>query len=161
LSSTLYVISIQTFLVCLLASSPVAAQEQIKLEAVTEQGTFKVEIFWTPDDIGRPNLFEIHFFDPTTGIEIEETKYDISINKNDISEVERLNQISALQEFSFREPGSYQVRIDNIEGLGEGVTIHVQVTPEFHTNHLIVFVSVCIAASAMAGRINTNNLFRK
>lgn len=146
---------------CLLTSSPVAAQEQIKLEAVTEQGTFKVEIFWTPDDIGRPNLFELHFFDPTTGIEIEETKYDISINKDDISEVERLDQISALQEFSFREQGSYQVRIENIEDLGEGVTIPIQVTPEFHTYNLIVFVSVCVAASALVGRINTNNLFRK
>jgi len=148
--------------VCLLASTPVVAQEQIKLEAVTEQGSFKVEIFWTPDDIGRPNLFEIHFFDPTTGIEIEETKYDISINKEDnIPEIERLNQISALQEFSFREQGSYQVRIDNIENLGEGVKIPIQVTPEFHIDHLIVFISACIAASAMAGRINTNNLFRK
>jgi hypothetical protein len=144
-----------------LASSSVVAQEQIKLEAVTEQGTFKVEIFWIPDDIGRPNLFEIHFFDPTTGIEIEETKYNISINKDNISEIERLNQGSALQEFSFGEQGSYQVRIDDIEDLGEGVTIPIQVTPEFHSDHVIVFISVCIAVPALAGRINTNNLFRK
>ena len=146
---------------CLLVSSPVAAQEQVQLEAVTEEGTFKVEIFWTPNDIGRPNLFEIHFIDPTTGIEIEEIKYDISINKDDTSEIERLNQISALQEFSFREQGSYQLRIDDIEDLGEGVTIPIQMTTEFDTDHLIIFISVCFTASAIAGRINTNNLFRK
>jgi hypothetical protein len=75
------IIIILTFalLASILALLPVEAQGQIRLEAVSEQGTFRVEVMWISNPIGSPNTFEIHFIDPDTGSEIEDIKYDISI----------------------------------------------------------------------------------
>jgi hypothetical protein len=147
----------------MLALPQVDAQEQISLEALTEQGTFMIEILWTPNDIGRPNMFEIHFIDPGTGIEIEEIKYDISINRynDEKPEIQRLDQTSTFQEILFEEQGSYEIRIDDIEDLGEGVTVPIQVTTEFRPEILVLFVSVCLGVGIIAGRHNTNSLFRK
>ncbi|MDW0140594.1 MAG: hypothetical protein QOK66_03485, partial [Nitrososphaeraceae archaeon] len=103
----------------ILAFQPIYAQEQIRLEAVTDQGTFRVEIMWISNDIGSANMFEIHFVDPDTGSEIEDIKYDISIYRDDKPEIQRLDQTSIFQEFFFEEMGSYEMRIDDIEGLGE------------------------------------------
>lgn len=143
--------------------SKVDAQEQISLEALTEQGTFRIEILWTPNDIGRSNTFEIHFIDPGTGIEIEEIKYDFSITNNSDKkpEIHRLDQTSTFQEFTFEEQGSYEIRIDDIEDLGEGVTVPINVTSEFGPEILVLFTSVSLGLGIIAGRHNTNTLFRK
>ncbi|HEX2471492.1 MAG TPA: hypothetical protein VHJ59_01950, partial [Nitrososphaera sp.] len=58
----------------ILAFQSISAQEQIRLEAVSDQGTFKVEIMWISNNIGSPSMFEIHFVDPDTGSEIEDIK---------------------------------------------------------------------------------------
>ena len=115
----------------ILTSQSITAQEEIRLEAVTDQATFKVEIMWMPRDIGNVNNFEIHFIDPDTGSEIEGVKYDFSIYKDGRPEIQRLDQVSISQEFFFEEVGSYEIIIDDIEDLGERVTIPIQVTPEF------------------------------
>jgi hypothetical protein len=81
----------------LLAFPQVAAQGQIRLEAVTAQGTFRVEIMWTPNNIGSANTFDIHFIDPYTGSEIEDIKYDFAIYRDDTAEIQRLDQISIFQ----------------------------------------------------------------
>jgi hypothetical protein len=147
----------------ILAFQPIYAQEQIRLEAVTDQGTFKVEIMWISNDIGSVNMFEIHFVDPDTGSEIENIKYDISIYRNDKPEIQRLDQTSIFQEFIFEEVGSYEIRIDDIEGLGERTIVPIQVTPEFQ---LKVFVlpaatAVVLSIAMLAARANGNNLFRR
>ena len=119
-------------LASILALLPVAAQEQLKLEAISEQGTFRVEIMWISNHIGSPNTFEIHFIDPDTGSEIEDIKYDFSIyGDNNMLEIQRLDQVSTVQQISFEEQGSYEIRIGDIEDLGEGVTIPIMVTSEF------------------------------
>jgi hypothetical protein len=146
----------------ILAFQPIYAQEQIRLEAVTDQGTFKVEIMWISNDIGSANMFEIHFVDPDTGSEIQDIKYDISIYRDDEPEIQRLDQTSIFQEFFFEEMGSYEMRIDDIEGLGERAIVPIQVTPEFQ---LKGFVLPAVAAAALgiamlAARANGNNLFR-
>ena len=146
---------------CILAFQPVYAQEeQIRLEAVTDQGTFKVEIMWISNDIGSANIFEIHFFDPDTGSEIEDIKYDISIYRDDRPEIQRLDQISIFQEFFFEEVGSYQIRIDDIEDLGEGATMPIQVTPEFNLKVFILSAAAVGIAVLAARTSNGNNLFR-
>ena len=117
----------------ILTLQPITAQQQIRLEALTDKGTFKVEIFWTPKDIGNINKFEIHFIDPDTGSEIEDIKYDISIFKDGKPEIQRLEQLSISQDFFFEEAGSYEISIADIEDLGERVTIPIQVTPEFQS----------------------------
>ena len=142
----------------LLACTQAAAQEQIVLEAASDQGTFTVEITWTPDDIGSAHAFDIRFIEPETGEEIEDVVYDISIYSGGDREVLRRDQTATRQEFAFDETGSYEIRIDDIEGLGEQVSIPIQVTPEFPLGVLALAGAVGVAV--LFARRNSNNLFR-
>ncbi|MDQ3888748.1 MAG: hypothetical protein M3251_05690 [Thermoproteota archaeon] len=144
----------------ILAFQPIYAQEQIRLEAVSDQGTFKVEIMWTSNDIGSANEFEIHFVDPDSGSEIEDVKYDISIYRDASPEIHRLDQTSIFQEFFFEEVGSYEIRIDDIEDLGERAIIPIQVTPEFQLNVLVPAAAAVSIAVIAVRATNGNNLFR-
>ena len=161
--ATIFIIVILSFALLsgILVFQPVYAQEeQIRLEAVSNQGTFKTEITWTSNDIGSPNKFEIHFVDPDTGSEIEDIKYDISIYRGASPEIQRLNQTSIFQEFFFEEVGSYEIRIDDIEDLGERAIIPIQVTPEFQLK-LFVFTATALSIGVLAARAsNGNNLFK-
>jgi hypothetical protein len=145
-----------------LAFQPTFAQEQIRLEAVSDQGTFKVEIMWTSNDIGSANKFEIHFADPDSGSEIEGVKYDISIYRDASPEIQRLDQTSIFQEFFFEVVGSYEIRIDDIEDLGERAIIPIQVTPEFQLRVFVfLFAATALSIGVLAARAsNGNNLFR-
>jgi hypothetical protein len=143
----------------ILVFQPIYAQEQIRLEAVTDEGTFKVEIIWISNDIGSANTFEIHFVDPDTGSEIEDIKYDISVYRDEKPEIQRLDQTSIFQEFFFEEVGSYEMRIDDIEGLGERAIVPIQVTPEFQLK-VFVLPAVAVSIAMFAARANGNNLFR-
>ncbi|AFU57236.1 MAG: hypothetical protein QXX64_05560 [Nitrososphaera sp.] len=137
-----------------------AAKEQIVLEAASDQGTFTVEIMWTPDDIGSANAFDIRFIEPETGEEIEDMTYDISIYKGGDREVLRSDQTATRQEFTFDEPGSYTIMIDDIDGLGEWVEIPIQVTPEFPAGVLALIVAFGIVVAVIARRNNNSkNLF--
>jgi hypothetical protein len=161
--ATIFIIVILSFALLsgILVFQPVYAQEeQIRLEAVSNQGTLKIEITWTSNDIGSPNKFEIHFVDPDTGSEIEDIKYDISIYRGASPEIQRLNQTSIFQEFFFEEVGSYEIRIDDIEDLGERAIIPIQVTPEFQLK-LFVFTATALSIGVLAARAsNGNNLFK-
>jgi hypothetical protein len=144
----------------ILASQLIYAQEQIRLEAVSDQGTFKIEIMWIPNDIGSANMFEIHFVDPDTGSEIEDIKYDISIYRDDRPKIQRLEQTSIFQQIFFEEMGSYEIRIDDIEDLGEGATVPIQVTPEFQLK-VFILAAAAVGIAVLAARAsNGNNLFR-
>ena len=153
------ILSLALLLLGTLAFQLISAQEQISLEAVTDQGTFQVEITWISNDIGSANMFEIHFTDPDTGAEIEDIKYDISIYRDGRPEIQRLDQISIFQEFFFEEVGSYEIRIDNIDDLGEGGTVPIQVTPEFQ-HEVFVLSAMALGIAMLAARANGNNLFR-
>jgi len=139
---------------------PISAQEQIRLRAVTDQGTFRVELIWTPNDISRANAFEIHFIDPDTGIEIEDVKYDISIYRDGRPEISRPDQVSTFQEVSFEEAGAYEIRIEDIEDLGEEVIVPIQVTPEFQPEVLLLLIASFGIAMLAARAAGGNNLFR-
>jgi hypothetical protein len=153
------VLSFALFLCISAFKSPISAQEQIRLEAITDQGTFRVELIWTPNDIGRVNTFEIHFVDPDTGIEIEDIKYDISIYRDDSPKIQRLDQVSTFQEVFFEEAGSYEIRIDDIEDLGgERVIVPIQVTPEFQPKVFLLLIAA-FGIAMLAARANGNNLF--
>lgn len=141
-------------------SQQIYAQEHIRLKSVSDQGTFKVEIMWTSNDIGSANKFEIHFVDPDTGMEIEDVKYDISIYRDEVPEIQRLDQTSIFQEFFFEEVGSYEIRIDDIEDLDERARIPIQVTPEFQLKVLILAASALSIGVLVARISNGNNLFR-
>lgn len=143
----------------LLPFIPVTAQEEIVLEAASDQGTFTVKIIWTPSDIGSANAFDIRFIEPETGVEIEDVIYDFSVYREGDREVLRREQIATRQEYTFDEQGPYEIRIDDIEGLGEGVVVPIQVTPEFPIGALVV-VAGALGAAVLLARRNNNNLFR-
>ena len=138
-----------------------SAQEHILLETVTDQGTFKVKVIWTSNTIGSANIFEIHFIDPDTGSEIEYIKYDISVHGDDKVEHQRLDQVSKFQEFFFEDEGSYAIRIEDIEDLGEQATIPIQVTPEFGLDVFILSATALGIGMMFAAWIYGKNLFRR
>jgi hypothetical protein len=137
-----------------------SAQEQIVLEAASDQGTFTVEITWTPGDIGSANAFDMRFVEPETGVEIEDVVYDFSVYSGGDREVLRRDQTAIRQEFTFDEQGAYEIRIDDIEGLGERVAVPIHVTPEFPLGALVVVAGV-LGAAVFFARRNSNNLFRR
>lgn len=136
----------------LLAFTQASAQEQIVLEAASDQGTFTVEITWTPDDIGSSHAFDICFIEPETGEEIEDVIYDFSIYSGGDRETLRRDQTATRQEFTFDEQGSYEIRIDDIEGLGERVAIPIQVTPEFPAAALGGIVAALMTTAIVLAR---------
>lgn len=138
----------------------VSAQEQIRLETLTDQGTFKVQIMWTSNEVGSANVFEVHFFDTDTGDEIEDIKYDISIYTEDKLEVQRLDQTSIFQEFSFEDVGAYEIRIDDVEDLDEHATIPIQITPEFGID-VFILSAAALGIGILAVWRNSNNIFRR
>ena len=142
-----------------LASTLVYAQEQTQLETVTDKGTFDIKIIWTSSSIGSENMFEIYFFDPDTDSEIEDMKYDISIYRDNTVDIQRLDQVSNSQKFFFENVGSYVIRIDDIDDLGEGATVPIQVTPEFGAN-VFLLSTLALGIVVLAALANGNNLFR-
>lgn len=105
-------------------------------------------------------MFEIHFIDPDTGSEIEYIKYDISVYRDDKVEVQRLDQVSMFQEFFFEDEGSYVIRIEDIDDLGERATIPIQVTPEFGLDVFILSASA-LGIGMFAAWIDSKILFRR
>lgn len=130
------------------------------LEASSDEGTFTVEITWTAAEIGSTHAFDIRFIEPETGEEMEDVLYDFSIYDGEEREVLRRDQTATRQEFTFEETGSYEIRIGDIEGLGESVAVPIQVTPEFHAG-VFVLTAVILGATVFAIRHNSNNLFRQ
>ncbi len=107
-------------------------------------------------------MFEVHFFDPDTGNEIEDVKYDISIYRDDRPQIQRLDQVSIFQEFFFEDIGSYEIIIDDIEDLGERATIPIKVTPEFGLKTILLTATILgVVVFFSAIRSNNNNLFRQ
>lgn len=151
---------LSSFFFFFVAAGQAFAQEQITLEASSDQGTFLVEIIWTPAEIGSAHVFDIRFVEPETGEEIEDIQYDFSIYGSGDREVLRRDQTAIRQEFTFEKTGSYEIRIDDIEGLGEGVAIPIQVTPEFPLG-AFALSAIAFSIAMLAVRRSSNNLFRQ
>lgn len=115
----------------ILAPLQVFAQEEILLEAASDQNTFLVQVVWTPADIGSENSFEIHFIEPETLKEVEDIVYDFAIEEDGEPVFTSEEQDSNLQTVTFDKPGPYTIVVSNIEGLGENASFPLEVTPEF------------------------------
>lgn len=160
----------------LLAAQTASAQQQqqqqqppppIMLEALSNQGTFRVEVAWTPADIGADNTFGIRFIEPETNIELEDIRYDILLSRGDntVQQLRRIDQTSLQQKFRFEEPGTYKIMINDIDGLDETVTIPIEVTPEFPAGAAALTAAMTIGSAILllffaAKRNSNNNLFR-
>jgi hypothetical protein len=159
-------------LLLLLAAQTASAQQQqqqqpppIMLEALSDQGTFRVEVAWTSADIGADNTFGIRFIEPETNIELEDIRYDILLFRGDntVQQLHRIDQTSLQQKFRFEEPGTYRIMINDIDGLDETVTIPIEVTPEFPAGGAALTAATTIGSAILffaAKRSNNNNLFR-
>jgi hypothetical protein len=159
----------------LLAAQTASAQQQqqqqppppIMLEALSNQGTFRVEVAWTPADIGADNTFGIRFIEPETNIELDDIRYDILLFRGDntVQQLRRVDQTSLQQKFRFEEPGTYRIMINDIDGLDETVTIPIEVTPEFPAGAAALTAATTIGSAISllffaAKRNSNNNLFR-
>jgi hypothetical protein len=153
----------------LLAAQTASAQQQqqpppIMLEALSDQGTFRVEMAWTPADIGADNTFGIRFIEPETNIELEDIRYDILLFRGDdtVQQLRRVDQTSLQQKFRFEEPGPYRIMINDVDSLDENVTIPIEVTPEFPAGAAALAAAMTIGAAILffAARRSNNNLFR-
>lgn len=153
----------------LLAAQTASAQQQqpppIMLEALSDQGTFRVKVAWTPADIGADNTFGIRFIEPETNIELEDIRYDILLFRGDntVQQLRRIDQTSLQQKFRFEEPGTYRIMINDIDGLDESVTIPIEVTPEFPAGAAALTAATTIGSAILffaAKRNSNNNLFR-
>jgi hypothetical protein len=115
------------------------------LEGTNSSGKFKVQVSWTPNDIGKDNLFGVKFFDAASGSEISNATYTIMLFKGweHLSNTHREGQTAAQQRYTFDEQGSYRLRIENINGSGteHGIDIPIQVTPEFSIGMFTMMMS--------------------
>lgn len=125
------VLAIAVVLLVFSLVQPAMAQEQVMLESPSDQGTFIVRVAWTPAQM-NDNMLAITFVDSETGKEVEDVTYDLSIYSGDGSlELSKPGQSAPVQNVAFAKDGPYTIAISNIEGLGEGATFDVRVTPEF------------------------------
>jgi hypothetical protein len=109
-----------------------SAQPIIHLEGLSDQKTFIVKIEWTSAEIGNENQFNVTFYDSDTKTLIEDVRYDFEILGSAGNPLMVVNDTgNPIQRVTFAQNGAYIVEIGNIEGLGEGLKIPIQVTPEF------------------------------
>jgi hypothetical protein len=135
------------------------AQESIRMETTSEQGTFLIEVDWIPGDIGSDNIFSIRFIEPETGLELEDIQYDLVVTKEGGEQtLRRVDQVSLEQRIRFAHPGPYTVAIEDIEGLGEDASLSFEVTPEFPLS-VVVPLSVAAFIAILALQRGNNSLF--
>lgn len=137
------------------------AQEPAELEKTSDQGAFLVRITWQQNGIEEDNVFGITFVEPETGAELEDIQYDFAIIQSDAGQqvVRRVDQIASEQTVRFDKVGPYAIELQDIEGLGEGVSFAIEVTPEFGSTLLMAAV-MAVTAMLAAGRLSSTNLFR-
>lgn len=152
------------YLLCLgiLGINAAYAQQQVDLRAKSDQGSFLIEINWTPNDFGKDNIFEITFIEPETGIKLEDIKYGFAVKDLESGQqiTRRVDQVSNEQRVRFDRAGPYTLEIQDIEGLGENAELQVPVTPEFPPVFTIAIMAAVMVAVTMI-RLNGKNLFSR
>lgn len=121
--------------------APAVAQEQTKLEVPSDQGTFQIEVIWTPNELGRDHTFSFTFIEPETRSELEDIQYDLVVLQGDDQILRRVDQVSTEQKVRFDEVGPHTLVIEDIEGLGEDASFTIEVTPEFPLGAIIPVVA--------------------
>jgi hypothetical protein len=139
--------------------APATAQEQTMLETDSDQGTFHLEVIWTPNELGRDHTFAFVFIEPETGTELEDIQYDFVVLQGDDQLLRRVDQVSSEQRVTFDEVGPHTMVIQDIEGLGEDASLTIEVTPEFSAMlPLVVVFSIGTAVAVL--RLSGIDLFR-
>ncbi|MBA3978747.1 MAG: hypothetical protein H0X50_11255 [Nitrosopumilus sp.] len=108
------------------------SKESTMLEGTgtSKYGKYKVQVNWTSDYTGSENVFNIHFLDAKTGIELPGLTYSVMLFKGEISLLDgtiRKNQTSPQQIYMFKEEGIYNLRISSIDGTREKIDFPFQI----------------------------------
>jgi predicted secreted protein with PEFG-CTERM motif len=116
--------------------------------------TFKAQITWTPDSIGKENIFSIKFLDAASGKEIKDVRYDIMLFKDGehLTETHRSNQQAASQKYIFPQQGFYNLKIDNVGNTGASLDLPIHVVPEFPTGSVLVLIAGLLGTLIYAAR---------
>jgi hypothetical protein len=133
-------------LACVFLIAPAVAQEQTKFEVPSDQGTFRIEVIWTPNELGRDHTFSLTFIEPETKSELEDIRYDLVVLQGDDQMLRRVDQVSTEQKVRFDEVGPHTIVIEDIEGLGEDASFTIEVTPEFPLGAIIPVVAGTLIA---------------
>jgi hypothetical protein len=133
--------------------APANAQDQTKLETDSDQGTFHVDVIWTPNELGREHSFAFVFIEPETNSELEDIQYDFVVLQGDDQLLRRVDQIATEQLVTFGEVGPHTIIIQDIEGLGEDASLTIEVTPEFPLGAIVpIVVGTLIAIFAVRSK---------
>lgn len=134
----------------------IAGQDQpITLQGTSAGGTYDITVNWTPAALGAENEFRLNF-DLAQGAPDEEVfvvTYDIMLLKDGehIDESHREGQEALVQYYTFDEPGSYILRIENINNdPEENLDLPIQVVPEFPVAALGLAAGIAATAAAVA-----------
>ncbi len=108
------------------------SKESTMLEGTgtSKYGKYKVQVNWTSDYTGSENVFNIHFLDAKTGVELPGVTYSIMLFKGETSLLDgtiRKNQTSTQQIYIFKEAGVYNLRISSIDGSREKIDFSIQI----------------------------------
>lgn len=120
-------------------------------------GETDVVISWTPDDIGKENIFDIRFVDES-GAEMQ-TQYNFSLLEQDapVEGSQRVNQAPGEQRYVFDRPGQYTLRIEHPDGVTD---MPIAVTPEFPLVALVMGISLILVLAVGATRGNLAVLYK-
>jgi hypothetical protein len=124
----------------------------------SNQSSFKAQISWIPNAIGRENTFGIRFLNTSSGAELQNIVYDVMLfnEGNHLSESHRSGQQAASQKYVFSEPGFYTLKIDNIGNTTSSIDLPMQVVPEFSSEaSAMILVAGLLAALLLIGRFKT------
>jgi hypothetical protein len=124
----------------------------------SNQPSFKAQISWIPNAIGRENTFGIRFLNSSSGAELHNIVYDVMLfnEGNHLSESHRSGQQAASQKYVFSEPGFYTLKIDNIGNTTSSIDLPMQVVPEFSSEaSAMILVAGLLAALLLIGRFKT------
>jgi hypothetical protein len=135
--------------------------QSITLKGSSISGKFNVEVVWTPNDIGKQNMFAVKIAD-ASGNQLNNATYDMMFFKGDspLNETHRAGQTAAQQAYNFSEPGDYLLRIDNINASGEEdqISIPINVVPEFRFGVVAIMMSMILAAIIFVTRFRVGSL---
>jgi hypothetical protein len=127
----------------------------------SNQSSFKAQISWIPNAIGRENTFGIRFLNTSSGAELQNIVYDVMLfnEGNHLSESHRSGQQAASQKYVFSEPGFYTLKIDNIGNTTSSIDLPMQVVPEFSSEaSAMILVAGLLAALLLIGRFKTDRI---
>jgi hypothetical protein len=137
--------------------------QSITLQGSSTSGKFNVQVGWTPNDIGKENMFAIKIAD-ASGNQLNNATYDIMLFRgaSQLNGTYRAGQTAAQQAYNFSEPGDYLLRIKNINASGEEdlINIPINVVPEFRFGIVPIMMTIIFTVIILEPKFSIRSLRR-